>query len=140
MPRTITGDDPKAGVPYQDNEGDHHWNGNTQYVEAGVLDFGEGAIENIICSGTVAVTVPSVSDNDTGVVAVDVASAFTATIDVGDFVIAAPLAALPTDCSLAGAYVTAEDTVTVNFTAQDGAVTGAAVNFKFLVIKAAASA
>lgn len=82
----------------------------------------------------VSVSVPSISDNDTGEVAVDVSSAFDMAPAVGDAVIAIPQEALPTDCSLAGAWVSDDDEVTVSFTAQDGAVTGASKNFKFVVI------
>lgn len=84
-------------------------------------------------SGTIEVTVPSVGDGDTGEVAVDVSSAgFDFTLAVGDAVIACPLVALPTDCSLGGAWVSDTDEITVTFTAQDGAVTGAGKNFRFL--------
>lgn len=142
MARTIAGDDPTATKAYEDVDGDWHWNGTTVYHEAATLDFGEGAITNVICSGTVAVTVPTIADAESDEVDVDVAAAFTASITVGSFVIAAPLAALPTDCLLNGAYVSATDHIKVSFGTKEGGsgVTGAAVNFKFLVIKAAASA
>ena len=86
-------------------------------------------------TGTISVTVPSIADNDTGEVAVDV-SAADYTCAVGDAVIAIPLVALPTDCSLGGAWVSDADEITVTFTAQDGAVTGAAKNFNFLIFDA----
>lgn len=141
-PRTVTGDDPTATAPYQDAAGDLHWNGTTVFVEAALLDFGEGAVSNIICSGTVAVTIPSYAADQVDVAAVDVAAAFTASIAVGDFVIAASLEALPTDCVYLGCRVSATDEITLSFgSLEAGAgVTGAAKNFKFLVIKAAASA
>lgn len=141
MARTIAGDDPTATAVYVDNDGDTHFNGSTVYIEAAPLDFGEGALSNLICSGTVAVTVPTIAADKQDVVDVDVAAAFTASITVGSFVIAAPLEALPTDCLLAGAYVTATDHISVVFCNKEGGsgVTGAAKNFKFLVLKAVVS-
>lgn len=82
-------------------------------------------------SGTIVVAVPTIADNDTGEVAVDT-SAAEYTCAVGDYVLVAPLAALPTDCTLTGAWVSDADEVTVGFSAQDGGVTGANVNFTFL--------
>lgn len=142
MARTIAGDDQRAGQPYEDVDGDVHWNATTVYAEAATIDFAEGVLQNFIVSGTVAVTVPTIAADKQDVVDVDVAAAFTASIAVGDGVIACPLAALPTDCLLANAYVTATDHISVVFVNKEGGsgVTGAAVNFKFIVIKAAASA
>lgn len=140
MARNPSGDDNLAGNTFTDSDGDLHFNGTTVYVEAATLDFAEGKITNFIVSGTVAVTIPSFAAETTDSVAVDVASAFTASVAVGDFVIASPLEALPTDCLYAQAYVSATDTITVTFDAKEGGgVTGAAKNFKFIVIKAAAS-
>lgn len=83
----------------------------------------------------VSVTVPSFAADTSDSVAVSVASAFSMQPAVGDAVIALPAEALPTNCLLAGAWVTATDEITVSFTsAEGGAVTGAAKNFKFLVI------
>ncbi len=93
------------------------------------------AIKGIYHSATVAVTVPSFAAETTDSVSVDVSAALTMQPAVGDVVIAIPLEALPTDCLLAGAIVTATDTVVVSFDAKEGGgVTGAAKNFKFLVI------
>ena len=83
-------------------------------------------------SATIAVAVPTIADNDTGEVAVDT-SAWEFAVAAGDGVIACPMEALPTDCSLGGAWASATDEITVTFTAQDGAVTGANKNFQFIV-------
>jgi hypothetical protein len=87
----------------------------------------------------VAVTVPDITNDaaeNIDSVAVSVASAFSIQPAVGDAVIAMPLAALPTDCLLLNAYVTATDEITVVFGSKEagGGVTSAAVNFDFLVI------
>lgn len=141
MARTITGDDPTSTAPYTDMDGDVHWNGTTIYTESATLDFAEGTLTNLICSGTVAVTIPSFAADTCDSVAVDVASAFTASITVGSFVLASPLEALPTNCLSTGAYVNATDTITCTFASSEaGAVTGASKNFRFLVLKAAPSA
>ena len=140
MARSISGDDQRAGQPYEDVDGDIHWNATTVYAEAATIDFAEGVLQNFIVSGTVAVTVPSITDPDIAKVDVDVASAFTASIAVGDLVIAAPLEALPTNCRYQSAHVVATDSIQVVFGSEGGNVTGAAKNFKFVVIKAAASA
>ena len=93
------------------------------------------AVKGIYMSpSNVSVSVPSMDDMDGGEVAVDVAGAFSMAPAVGDAVIAIPQEALPTDCSLCGAWVNATDTITVSFTTQNGAVTGASKNFKFVVI------
>lgn len=88
----------------------------------------------MVVSSTVEVTVPSIGDGDTGEVAVDVDAGSDFVPVVGDAVIAVPLEALPTDCTLTGAWVSDTNEVTVGFSAQDGAVTGAGVDFKFLYI------
>ena len=85
-------------------------------------------------AANVSVAVPSITDPDSGSVAVDVSAAFTVQPAVGDAVIAIPQAALPADCVMTGAYVTATDTITVAFASTGGNVTGANVNFKFLVV------
>lgn len=84
-------------------------------------------------SETVAVTVPTIADAESDVAVVDV-SAITFVPAVGDAVIAIPLVALPTDCLLNGAFVSAADEVTISFGTKEGGagVTGAAKNFKFL--------
>lgn len=84
-------------------------------------------------SNTVSVSVPSITDPDIAKVDVDVSSAgldFTPTI--GDAVIAVPLAALPTNARLQGAWVTAANSIQVVFGSEGGSVTGAARNFTFL--------
>lgn len=67
-------------------------------------------------------------------VAVDVSAATGFAPKVGDAVIAIPMEALPTDCILNGAYITATDTVSVSFGTKEGGsgVTGANKNFRFL--------
>lgn len=141
MARTISGDDPTSTAVYVDRDGDTHYNGSTVFIEGSPLDFGEGALTDLICSGTVTVAVPTIADAETDTVEVDVASAFTASITVGSFVLAAPLAALPTDCLLAGAYVTDTDKISLTFTTKEGGsgVTGANKAFRFLVLKATPS-
>lgn len=139
MPRTIAGDDNLATVPYTDSGGDEHMNGSTRYVEAGVFDFGEGAVTNIAVAASVAVTVPSITDPDIAKVDVDVASAFTVSVAVGDLVIVAPLEALPTNCRFQSAIIIATDSIQFTFGSEGGNVTGAAKNFKIAVIKAVAS-
>lgn len=83
---------------------------------------------------TIAVAVPTIADAETDVVAVDVSAASGFQPRVGDAVIAIPLAALPTDCILNGAYVTATDQISVSFGTKEGGggVTGANINFRFI--------
>lgn len=84
-------------------------------------------------TNTVSVSVPSITDPDIAKVDVDISAAgldFTATI--GDAVIAVPLAALPTNARLQGAWLTAANSVQVVFGSEGGSVTGAARNFVFL--------
>lgn len=97
---------------------------------------GAATVKGIYLSATVAVAVPTIADAEDDLVAVDVAAAFTMQPAVGDAVIAIPLAALPTDCILEGAYITATDEITVAFGTKEGGsgVTGANKDFKFLVI------
>lgn len=92
-----------------------------------------------LCSmtDTVSVSVPSITDPDIAKVDVDISSSnlgFAAA--VGDPVIAVPLAALPTNARLQGAWVTAANSVQVTFGSEGGSVTGAAHNFRFFVIDA----
>lgn len=91
------------------------------------------AIKAIVHSGTIAVAVPSITDPDIAKVDVDVSS-MTFAPAVGDAVIAIPSEALPTNCRLQGAQVSATDTVQVTFGSEGGNVTGANKNFKFLFI------
>lgn len=86
----------------------------------------------------VAVAVPSIANDaaeNVDEVAVDVSAAFSMAPAVGDAVIAIPQEALPTDCVLCGAWVSATDTITVSFASKEGGggVSGANKNFKFLV-------
>lgn len=91
------------------------------------------AIKAIVYSGTIAVTVPSITDPD--IAKVDVStSSLTFAAAVGDVVIAIPLEALPTNCRLQGAWVNATDQVQITFGSEGGSVTGAAKNFGFLFI------
>ncbi len=83
-------------------------------------------------SGTIAVAVPSITDPDCAKVDVDI-SGMTFAAAVGDAVQAIPLEALPTNCRLGGAWVSATDTVTITFSSEGGNVTGANKNFKFLI-------
>jgi hypothetical protein len=113
-----------------------------RFRHTGTFQVGSNATDRTDIKGfymtpaVVAVTVPTIADPETDSVAVDVSSAFSMQPAVGDAVIAIPMEALPTDCLLLGAYVTATDEITVTFSAKEGGsgVTGAAKNFKFLVI------
>lgn len=82
----------------------------------------------------VSVTVPSITDPDIASVDVDVSAALSMQPAVGDVVIAIPTAALPTNCRLQEAYVTATDTIRVVYGSEGGNVTGAGTNHKFLII------
>lgn len=85
-------------------------------------------------SDTVSVTVPSITDPDIAKVDVDVSAGSPFQPAIGDAVIAIPLAALPTNCRLQGAWVTATDSVQVTFGSEGGSVVGAARNFRFLYV------
>lgn len=85
-------------------------------------------------SDTISVTVPSITDPDIAKVDVDVSAGSAFRPAIGDAVIAIPLAALPTNARLQGAWVTATDSVQVVFGSEGGNVVGAAKNFKFLYI------
>jgi len=128
MPASVTGDDEAAGRFFTDYDGDLHQNG-ALYIGA---ETEGAAIKAIIDSGTIAVTVPSITDPDIATVDVDVSS-LTFAAAVGDAVIARPTEALPTNCRLQCAYVTGTDTIRVVFGSEGGNVTGAAKNFKFLI-------
>lgn len=110
----------------------------------GTFTQGSNATDRVAIKGiymtpaNVVVAVPSIADNaaeNGDSVAVSVASALSMAPAVGDAVIAIPQAALPTDCLLCGAYVTDTDEITVTFMSKEGGsgVTGANVNFKFLI-------
>jgi hypothetical protein len=114
-------------------------------VVNGTLTAGSNTTDRVAIKGfymnpsAVAVAVPTIA-NDTAEnadsVAVDVSGAFAIQPAVGDAVIAIPTGALPTDCLLCGAYVSGTDTITVSFASKEGGggVTGANVNFNFLVV------
>lgn len=87
-----------------------------------------------IYAATVSVTVPSITDPDMAKVDVDVSAAFTMQPAVGDAVIVAPTAALPTNCRLLGAWVTTTDTVQITYGSEGGNVTGAASNHRIIII------
>lgn len=106
---------------------------NATGIKLGTGGSERALIKGINVSGTVAVAVPSITDPDCAKVDVDVSS-MTFAPAVGDAVIAIPLEALPTNCRLGGAWVSATDTVTITFSSEGGNVTGANKNFKFLFI------
>lgn len=106
---------------------------NAGSVKIGTAGSERAAIKGINISGTVAVAVPSITDPDCAKVDVDV-SAMTFAPGVGDAVIAIPGEALPTNCRLGAAWVSATDTVTITFHSEGGNVTGANKNFTFLFI------
>lgn len=88
----------------------------------------------VYLSDTVSVTVPSITDPDCAKVDVDVSAGSTFQPKIGDAVVAIPLAALPTNARLSGAWVTATDSVQVTFSSEGGNVVGAARDFRFLYI------
>lgn len=96
---------------------------------------GEGATVKGIYSATVAVTVPAITDPDCAKVDVDVSAAFTIQPAVGDLVIAQPIVALPTNCRLGGAWITATDTVQITYSSEGGNVVSAAKNHNITIIK-----
>lgn len=76
-----------------------------------------------------SVTVPSITDPDDAHVDVTVTG-----VALGDVVLGCnPTVALPANCLLTGAYVSAADTVRVNFASEGGNVTGAAKTFSILI-------
>lgn len=132
MPATVTGDDEAAGRFFTDYDGDLHQNG-ALYIGAETEGL---AIKGWYDLGTIAVTVPSITDPDCAVVAVDV-SAVTVSVAVGDHVFVTPIEAteMPTNCRLGAAYVSATDTVSILFHSEGGNVTGAAKNFNMVLLK-----
>lgn len=110
-------------------------------TSTGGVRFGSNATDRVVVKGiymtpaNVAVTIPSYAMDTCDSVTVDVSSALSIQPAVGDAVIAIPQEALPTNCLLVSATVTATDMIQVAFASAEGAgVTGAAKNFKFLVI------
>lgn len=90
-----------------------------------------------ISAANVAVAVPSIADlaNGTDIQEVDVnVSSMTFQPVFGDAVIALQQEALPTNCRLMSAQVTATDTVRLVFASNGGNVVGASKNFKFFFI------
>jgi len=85
-------------------------------------------VKAITATSATSVTVPSITDPDIAKVDVTVSG-----VAVGDMVLVAPLEALPTNCRLQGAFVTATDTVTFVFGTEGGSVTGAAKTFDILI-------
>lgn len=129
MARNPSGDDPTATAFYNDVDGDLHHNGATYFG----ADTAEGAaVTGVYDSGTIVVAVPNITDPDCAKVDVDI-SALTFAAAVGDAVIARPSEALPTNCRLGGAWVSATDQITITFSSEGGNVTGANKNFKFLI-------
>lgn len=109
-------------------------------VATGTLQLGgtdKATVNGIYHSGTIAVSVPSIANDvaeNVDTVTVDI-SALTFAAAVGDAVIANPLAALPANCALLGAFVSATDQITLSFGSIEGGagVTGASTNFSFLI-------
>lgn len=110
-------------------------NGSDPQILVG--DTTSAATVNGIYARAFNVAVPSITDPDSASVDVDV-SAFAVSVAVGDLVIAVPTEALPTNCKLGAAWVSATDTVQINFTSVGGNVTGATKAFKIAVIKVTA--
>jgi hypothetical protein len=114
-------------------------------TSTGGISTGTDATDRVVMKGVymnpavIAVAVPTIANDaaeNVDEVAVNVSTAFSMQPAVGDAVIAIPQEALPTDCVLCGAWVSATDTITVSFASKEGGggVTGANKNFKFLVI------
>lgn len=80
-----------------------------------------------------SVTVPSITDPDTANTVEDVSGSFSIVITIADAIIAMPQAALPTACQGSGVYVVGNDSIELNYTSEGGNVTGAGVNYNFLV-------
>lgn len=92
------------------------------------------AVKGIYLTGTIAVTVPAITDPDIAKVDVDISSdplVFVAA--VGDFVSAVPQEAMETNARIQNAYVIGTDSVRIVFGSEGGNVTGGAKNFKFLL-------
>ena len=104
----------------------------TKSVQHRVYDlFVNGIIKDVVLSTGQSVTVPSITDPDIAKVDVAVTGI---TVAVGDMVLVAPKEALPTNCRLQGAFVTASNVVTFTFGSEGGNVTGAAKLFDILVL------
>lgn len=121
------------------------WFANNAASGTGTLVVGSDLTDRVTIKGIyrnpapISVAIPSIVNDvaeNIDSVAVDVSTAFSIQPAVGDAVIPIPLAALPTDCLLLSAYVTATDQITVTVGSREGGagVTGANVNFNFLVI------
>lgn len=90
------------------------------------------SVKGIYLTGTIAVTVPAITDPDIAKVDVDISSdplAFVAA--VGDQVQAIPQEAMETNARIINAYVIGNDSIRVVFGSEGGNVTGGAKNFKF---------
>ena len=132
---SVTGDDTNAGLTIDAKGSGAVLVASTSTGGFKVGTSGEAAaVKGIYYSGNVSVSVPSITDPDIAKVDVDVSAAFTMQPAVGDVVIAIPTAALPTNCRLQGAWVSATDTVTITYGSEGGNVTGAGTNHKFLII------
>ena len=130
-----TGDDNLAGNAFTDSDGDEHLNGTTVYVEAAQVYYtATTTIKAIELSAAINVTVPAITDPDIASVDVDVSTAFTAVLAVGDFVAAIPQEAMETNARIQSAYVIGADSIRVVFGSLGGNVTGGAKSFKFLAI------
>jgi len=106
---------------------------NATSVKIGAGGAERAAVKGVYYSGTIAVTVPSITDPDIAKVDVSLA-AMTFAPAVGDAVIPIPLEALPTNCRLQSAWINATDQVQVTFGSEGGNVTGAAKNFGFVIL------
>lgn len=111
----------------------------TNSLQVGAAQSDRATVKGIYTAvANVVVAVPTIAndaaENGDSVV-IDVSGSFIVQPAVGDAVIAIPQEALPTDCLLCGAYVTATDEITVTFVSKEGGggVTGANKNFKFLL-------
>jgi hypothetical protein len=133
MAQNPSGDDQRTGQPYEDMDGDIHWNATTVYVEGAqiVTSSTEGATIKGIYTSTLAVAVPSITDPDIAKVDVDT-SALTFQAVVGDLVLVVPTEALPSNARLQGAWVSSTDTVQITFGSEGGNVTGASKDVKFV--------
>ena len=92
-------------------------------LEAFLLD---GTVKDFVVA-TVAVSVPTIADAESDVVAETVTG-----VALGDAVLVAnPVAALPTDAIFSGAYVSATDTISFAFDTKEGGagVTGEDIDF-----------
>jgi len=108
----------------------------SNFTSATLGTSADGAsIKGFYVTGTIAVTVPAITDPDIASVDVDIASdPLTFAAAVGDMVIAIPLEAMETNARVQNAYVIAADSIRVVFGSLGGNVTGSAKNFKFLMV------